>query len=300
MAFTEIQKRNGKKHYYRTVSVRKGGKVSKRRIFLGTDLDDEKLAAAEIEADMELGVLEALLTPDEIAFLEKVKEEHAREPDITSDNRYEAFTTLFTHDSTAIEGNTLTLQETGSLLFEDITPAGKTFRDIGEVIGHKNAFDLMLEHDGSITRDFICRLHAMVMRDTLSPKFKEQIGNYRTVPVYIRGVEWTPPAPEDVPGEVAILLSWYTKSKQKVHPVVAAIYFHVGFEIVHPFIDGNGRVGRLLLNFILHREGFPMVNIPNARKHRYYDVLEKAQVDGDLRPFIEFVLELFEENEVWF
>lgn len=294
MAFTEIQKRNGKKHYYRTMSVRKDGKVSKRRIFLGTDLDDEKLAAVEIEADMELGVLEALLTEDEVTFLEKVKEEHAREPEITADNRYEAFATLFTHDSTAIEGNTLTLQETGSLLFEDITPAGKTFRDISEVMGHKNAFDHMLEHDGSITRDFIYRLHAMVMKDTLSPKFKEQIGNYRTVQVYIRGVEWTPPSPEDVPGEMAILLSWYTKSKQKVHPVVAAIYFHVGFEIVHPFIDGNGRVGRLLLNFILHREGFPMVNIPNARKHRYYDVLARAQVDGDLRPFIGFVLELFE------
>ena len=88
----------------------------------------------------------------------------------------------------------------------------------------------------------------------------------------------------------------YTRNKNKVHPVIVAIYFHVGFEIVHPFVDSNGRVGRLLMNFILHKNGFPMVNIPNAQKMRYYKALEKAQDDGDLRMFIEWVVELLGEG----
>jgi Fic family protein len=81
---------------------------------------------------------------------------------------------------------------------------------------------------------------------------------------------------------------------------VLAIYFHVGFETVHPFVDGNGRVGRLLMNFILHKNDLPMVNIPNLQRNRYYDVLHEAQVRGNLRPFIEFVLELYKGNQLMF
>jgi Fic family protein len=300
MVFTEVKNKSGRKYYYRTVSKRKNGKVSKKRIYLGTDLDKTKLAEAESEADMELGILDSLLDPRELEFLEAIKKEHARRPDIILVNIYEVFTTQFTHDSTAIEGNTLTIQETGSLLFENISPSGKSMRDINEVLGHKNAFDFMLQNQGKITKKFICKLHAILMKDTSDARYNDMIGSYRTVPVYIRGVEWTPPAPEDVGGEMQALLSWHTRNSKKTHPVIAAIYFHVGFEIVHPFFDGNGRVGRLLFNYILHRSGYPMVSMPNAQKNRYYHVLGKAQVDGDLRPFIDFILELYRDDMIKF
>ena len=109
-----------------------------------------------------------------------------------------------------------------------------------------------------------------------------------------------PAAPGDVPRDMTALLSWYAKHREKVHPLVLALYFHVGFETVHPFVDGNGRVGRLLLNHILHRNGYPMVNIPNSQRGRYYAVLHEAQVRGDLRPFIEFVMELYRESHLSF
>ena len=98
------------------------------------------------------------------------------------------------------------------------------------------------------------------------------------------------------------LLTWYTKNKDQkgVHPLVVAAYFHVGFETVHPFVDGNGRIGRLLLNFILHKKGFPMVNIPNSGKHGYYMALERAQVHGELRPFIELLVRLMMEGDLLF
>ena len=298
VAFTEKQERNGKKYYYRTVSVREGERVRKERRYLGTDLGPDELREAEREADMEMGVLEALLTLEELEFLEGLKEAYAKEPPSTWENRYEAFVSKFTHDSTAIEGNTLTLQETASLLFEGIAP-GKSMREINEVLNHRQAFDHLLGHEGDVTRELVLELHRFVVKDTLDGALEDQVGAYRTVQVYIRGVEWVPASPQDVPRDMASLLSWYSKNKERVHPLVLALYFHVGFETVHPFVDGNGRVGRLLMNLILHKYGYPMVNIPNAQKNRYYDALSQAQVNGNLRPFIEFVVELLKKSRLF-
>jgi Fic family protein len=299
VAYTEKKRRNGKTYYYRAVSVRDGDHVGKERKYLGHDLTPEELAKAESAADMELGVLEALLTLDELQALEELKTSQAAQPLSTERNRYEAFISMFTHNSTAIEGNTLTLQETASLLFDGITP-GRSIREVNEVLNHRRAFDHLLEHDGDLDRGLILEVHRLAIKDTLREDLTDQVGIYRSVQVYIRGVEWVPASPEDVPKDMATLLAWYSKNRNKVHPLVLAIYFHVGFETVHPFVDGNGRVGRLLMNFILHRNGLPMVNIPNARRNRYYDVLHEAQVNGTLRPFIEFVMELFDESTLLF
>jgi Fic family protein len=295
VAYTEKQERNGRTYYYRTVSVREGSRVRKERKYLGSDLSTDDLREAEETADIELGVLEAMLTLEELEFLSRLRETHAQQPTSTAQNRYEAFVSLFTHDSTAIEGNTLTLQETASVIFEGISP-GKSLRDVNEVLDHKRAFDHLLSYEGDVTRRLILDLHRLVVEDTLEEALDDQVGVYRTLQVYIRGVDWVPASPEDVPGDMASLLSWYAKNREKVHPVVLALYFHVGFETVHPFVDGNGRVGRLLMNLILHRNGLPMINIPNVQRNRYYEVLGEAQVNGNLRPFIEYVLELYQES----
>jgi Fic family protein len=299
MAYTEIKERNKKKYYYRVRSIRKGGKVGKKRIYLGSNLGKKELTKAEKEADRGLGVLDSILTDNEIEILKIIKKKYSKQSNRTSRNRYEAFISLFTHDSTAIEGNTLTLQETASLLFDEITPV-KNLREINEVLNHRKAFDHLLEYDGDISKKFICDMHQIVVKDTLDEELEDQIGRYRTLQVFIRGVEWVPAPPAQVPRDMRALLTWYTKNRNKLHPVVAAIYFHVGFEIIHPFVDGNGRVGRLLMNFILHKNGYPMVNIPNLQRNRYYDVLNEAQVNGNLRPFIEFIVELMRESKVLF
>ncbi len=299
MAYTDVQEKNKKRYYYRVRSVRKGDKVGKKRVFLGSNLSKNELRKAEREADRKLGLLNDLLTDEEITFLKKIKKAYSGQSSRTFKNRYEAFISLFTHDSTAIEGNTLTLQETASLLFDKITPS-KDLREINEVLNHKKAFDFLLEYDGDITKKFISDLHGLVIKETLEEGLENQIGRYRSLQVYIRGVPWVPAPPNQVPNDMKNLLTWYTKNKKKLHPLVVAIYFHVGFEIIHPFVDGNGRVGRLLMNFILHKNGYPMVNIPNIQRNMYYEVLNEAQVNGNLRPFIEFVIELLKESRILF
>jgi Fic family protein len=300
MAFTEIQKRNGKKYYYRVITYRQGKKVKNKKIYLGVDLNKKDLSIAESKADSELGVLNALLTKDELLELDIIRKNYLKQPKATFKNRYETFVSQFTHDSTAIEGNTLTLQETAGLLFDEIIPSAKPLREVNEILSHRKAFDRLLAYDKDITRTFILELHELVMKDTLSSEYNSQIGRFRNVQVYIRGVDWIPPASEDVPKDIKNLLSWYTKNKKNLHPIVVAAYFHIGFEIIHPFVDGNGRVGRLLMNFILHQNGYPMINIPLERRFEYYDCLQAAQVNGALRPFVDMLLDLLRKSQLIF
>ncbi len=300
MSFTERKRRGRSTHYYRVRSYREDGKVKKKRKYLGKDLDKLELTRLENEADRELDVLMGLLSIREEKELEDIKIKYSLQPKETWENRYEAFVSRFTHDSTAIEGNTLTLQETATLLFERITPSSKDIREIHEIRNHREAFDHILSCSDEISRDLILELHTLVMKGTLGGDLVSQLGRYRMVQVFIRGVEWMPPAPEDVPQDMKELLSWYTRNKKRLHPLVLASYFHIGFETIHPFVDGNGRVGRLLMNFILHRNDFPMINIPNRRKLEYYQCLEQAQNDGDLRPFVEFILHLTRSSDLQF
>lgn len=298
MVYTEVKEKNSKKYYYRVKSIREGKKFKKKRVYLGVNLDKNNLKDLEKKADSELILLSALLSDKEINDLSKIKKQYlsSKEP---KENKYEAFVSLFTYDSTNIEGNTLTLQETSQLLFEGITPRG-SLREINEVLNHKEAFDLIIDYNKDISKEFILKIHKIVVKSTLKADLKDQEGKYRTVQVYIRGVNWIPPKPSEVPGEMTSLLSWYTKNKNKIHPLILSAYFHSAFETIHPFVDGNGRVGRLLMNFILHKNKYPMINIPNKEKHIYYKALEESQVKGNLRPLVKFLFDLLKEENIKF
>jgi len=299
MAYTEIKERNGRKYFYRVKSVRKGKKVNKKRVYIGSNLNKKELFKREKDADKELMLLSSLLTEEDLKILKKVQKEYLSQPKGNLENRYETFCSLFTHDSTNIEGNTFTLQETSQLLFENITPR-KFLREINEIINHREAFDYILKTKEDISRNLILKLHGLVVKNTLKPELEEQVGKYRKIQVYIRGAKWIPPKASNVPKYMATLISWHSKNKKKLHPLILAAYFHSVFESIHPFIDGNGRVGRLLINFILHKNKYPMINIPNKRKYKYYDVLKISQMKGDLVPFIDFLIRLLKEEKVRF
>jgi Fic family protein len=292
MTYTEVQERNGKRYYYRVMSIRKGDKISKKRKYLGVDLDLKKLKQLEKEADEIINVsLNKLLKKNEIKKLSLIKNTYSKLPKSTFENRYETFLAQFTYDSNAIEGNTLTLQETSFILFEQRTPKGKSIREINEVLNHKEAFDYILQHDEDISKKLICEVQKIVVKGTLRKDLESQIGKYRLVQVYVRGSNFIPPSPILAKKEMRNLLRWYSLNKQKLHPLILAAYFHLAFESIHPFVDGNGRTGRLLMNFILHKNGFPMINIPNKIKLDYYSCLDKGR-NGDLRTLVKLLYDL--------
>jgi len=296
MVYTEVRKVGAKKKFYRVYTYRKNGKVVHIRKYLGSELSPDALKKKELRADRQLtSPLNTILSRQELDILEQIKQHHQAKHSATFENRYEAFTAEFTYDSTGIEGNTLTLRETAAVLFEGATPA-KSLREVYEVLNHKKAFDYILEYKGDITKDFLCSLQKIVTENTLKQEVADQAGKYRTVPVFIRGAKITPPPAEQVPKEMRSLIMWHGKNKKKLHPVILTAYFHAAFEAIHPFVDGNGRAGRLVLNFMLHRNGYPMLSIPREQRLHYFETLAKAQ-KNNLKPFVKLLIRLLKNTE---
>ena len=174
-----------------------------------------------------------------------------------------------THDSTAIEGNTLTLRETALILQEGITIAEKPIKDHLEAIGHKDAFQYIIDladKDTPLSEWVIKNIHSLVLMDDAQNR-----GVYRSVPVTISGALHTPPQPYLVPVQMEGLISDYEDMKQQKHIIEAIAEFHLRFEGIHPFIDGNGRTGRLILNLELIKAGLLPINIKFADRRKYYD-----------------------------
>lgn len=188
----------------------------------------------------------------------------------------EEFTIEYTHDSNAIEGNTLTLSET-ALVLQGITIDQKPLKDHLEAVGHRDAFRYLcgrVSENANLDEWFIRELHSLVLADR-----PEDRGAYRRIQVKIVGAAHVPPDPLAVPDEMRALLERLKESRR--HPIERAALFHILFEAVHPFVDGNGRTGRLLLNFMLMRLGYPPINIKFADRRRYYDAFTAYHRDGD-------------------
>lgn len=177
-----------------------------------------------------------------------------------------------TYNSNAIEGNTLTLRETALILQEGITIAEKPLRDHLDIIGFKDAFNYMVELAGQntpLTEKVILDIHSLVLMNDA-----ENRGHYRKVPVQILGAVHTPPQPYLIRPELEQLLANYSVWKEQKHIIEAVALLHLELEAIHPFIDGNGRTGRLLLNFELIKHGFLPVDIKFTDRRKYYNAFD--------------------------
>lgn len=177
----------------------------------------------------------------------------------------EEFLVEFTYNSNAIEGNTLTLQETAMVL-EGITIDQKPLREHLEVIGHRDAFvyvEELAKKKKAFSKKEILDIHSLVLMDRPEDK-----GVYRKIPVRIMGATHIPPDPIQIPELMEKLLKETKESK--LHPIEEAALFHLKFEGIHPFIDGNGRTGRLLMNLMLMRHGYSPIDVKFKDRKKYY------------------------------
>ncbi|NOU15114.1 MAG: Fic family protein [Methylococcaceae bacterium] len=195
----------------------------------------------------------------------------------------------WTYHSNAIEGNTLTLKET-KVVLEGITIGGKPLREHFEVINHKEAIDYVeaiVHNEEALSEWRIKSIHQLVLKNIDD----RNAGQYRQENVVIAGAEHLPPDDIKVPDAMAGLIERYSGSGE-LHPVECAARLHVDFVGIHPFVDGNGRTSRLLMNFELMRRGFLPVIIPVENRLAYYDALDTAHTRGDYSLFIELVANL--------
>ena len=201
----------------------------------------------------------------------------------------EEFMIEYTYNSNAIEGSTLTLKET-SLVLQGITINKKPLKEHLEAIGHKDAFyyvcDLVREKT-PLTESIIKQIHSLVL--VAEPQDR---GVYRKLPVRILGANHTPPQPYLVPKQMEDLMINYKKWIKTKNIVEVVSLLHLNFEFIHPFIDGNGRTGRLLVNLVLMQNGFPPIDIKFSDRQRYYDCFEDFAVSNKPRAMIDLISDL--------
>ena len=203
----------------------------------------------------------------------------------------------YTFESNRIEGNTLTLRETDLIINEGLTISGKSMREHLEAINHQEAIAYikhLMEKNTSLNEREVLSIHNLILRG-INP---EDAGRYRRVQVMIKGSSFMPPQPFLVSKEMEDYFIWYETNKNALHPIVLAAELHERLVTIHPFIDGNGRTSRLVMNVILLQNGYVIANIKGDYDSRmqYYNALETAQTKNNKEDFLLFIAQIEKES----
>jgi len=199
----------------------------------------------------------------------------------------------YAHNSTAIEGNTLSLMETKLLLEDRLSVGGKELREIYEVVNHSKAYKYItgrIDEKKPLDENTVKDIHALLMENIMVG------GVYRNVEVRISGAEHTPPLPTDAYRQIKFFYADMPQKAAELDPVSFAAWTHAEFVRIHPFVDGNGRTSRLVMNYQLMSAGFLPVSIAKENRLAYFDALETYALEGDLAPFAEMVAALAEKQ----
>lgn len=223
---------------------------------------------------------------------EQLKEMRKRMPKEALESFDKSFEIEYTHNSTAIEGNTLSLMQTKAVLEDGISIGGKTLREIYEVVNHQKAFRFIKSciTDGKTLDEKIIKdIHALLMENILIG------GIYRTVEVRISGAGHKPPAPGEMYQQIK---NFYADMPHRAvgNAVGLAAWTHAEFVKIHPYVDGNGRTARMIMNYQLMANGFLPVSIAKESRLEYFEVLEAYAVNGELQPFTEMIVSLEEQQ----
>ncbi len=275
------RERKGKRYYYLVHSYRVDGKVEKRERYLGTEVPED---IERIKADL----MDEVKRERWFVDFDRIKADYTSErdgmPETARAKEIEAFATRFTYNTNRIEGSRLTLMETAELLERGVTPGGRPLDDVKEAEAHRDAFFEMLEYGKDLSMRTVLYFHKRVF-DGTKPDIA---GKLREHPVMISGSRFEPPLPVLVYPLLTEFFKWYRKAKDKVHPVEMAALVHLRLVTIHPFTDGNGRVSRLMMNMVLERAGFPMLDIPYEKRGGYYRALERAQTKEEDTIFLHW------------
>ena len=201
------------------------------------------------------------------------------------------FELTFTHNSTAIEGNTLTLIETKVVLEDGISIGGKTLREIYEVVNHKKAYDYVkkcIAENKSLNENTVKDIHSILMDNIMVG------GIYRNEEVRISGAGFTPPSGNEMYVQIKEFYEILKDKEKELNPIELAAWSHAEFVRIHPFIDGNGRTSRLIMNYQLMINGYLPISISKEERLSYYNALEGYATTGDLSCFVDFVVGLEE------
>jgi len=299
--FVEVRRVGKERKYYAVHSFREEGRVVKIRKYLGANLSPAALKEKEVQAFAAIAEqlryyqeirdpLRYVLSPRELQQLKTMEARGDIKVAHLSEDDWRRFSELFSYHTNAIEGSTLTQREVTALLETEKVP-DKSAEDIAEARGVAEAIQSLRKEKPIFSIDLVRNLHNVVFKET-----KSFAGQFRSrgVEVVIRDgsgniVHRGAPS-HTVESMLKQLIEWYKKNKSQYSGILLAAVVHNQFENIHPFQDGNGRVGRLLMNAILLRHKLPPINIELSHRQEYYRSLQEYQNKGNIRPTIELML----------
>ena len=274
--------RSGRDYYYLYHDSKKGGR-RQREAYLGRTIPDDvgerkKIFATKIEMDEWLPLMEA------------IRRGYAREmrgiPKPIRKKNIRDFSVRFTYNTQRIEGSTLTLRDTALLLEDGITPANRPVGDIMEAAAHQRIFLEIIGGKGDITPGAAKEWN----RELLAYTKPGIAGRLRRHDVRIGRSVFAPPPHAAVGALARGFFRWYNMRKNRSNPAELAALAHLKFVTIHPFGDGNGRVSRLMMNLVLYRHGYPMLDIGYGDRRSYYTALERSQAGGGELPFLRWFM----------
>ncbi|MFH1839782.1 MAG: Fic family protein [Nanoarchaeota archaeon] len=276
------KKHIGKQNYfYLEHTIRKGNKFQKKTKYLGKKQPENlELLKKQFLSEIYKEKYFPSLNKIKINYLKELK----KTPKPAKEKQKEIFSTRFTYDTQRIEGSTLTLRETADLLEKGITPK-RPLQDVKEAENHQNLFYEILDYKKDLSLQIILHWHKKLFENTE----KEAIaGKLRKHQVAISGSKFIPAFPAEIYPLLREFFSWYNKNKAKFHPVELAALVHLKFVTIHPFSDGNGRISRLMMSFVLNKHKYPLLNIHYENRTSYYNALERSQVKKDETIFLNW------------
>jgi Fic family protein len=297
MVFIERLERKGKEYYYVSKNFRVGVDKWKRiKKYAGTSRpskDKIKEIAEEIEKEaIKKGLKKQVtkfkyLTDEQAEVLEDLKQSYVKWwkklPKNMKEKYENDFLVRFTYNSNAIEGNTLSLRDTNLILQDRVIPSDINENEYKEVINGEKAMKFVKEYNRELNETFLLKIHKLLVENIL-----ESAGRYRNHEVIIQGSNHTPPNHEKVSGLMKKMFVWYNNNKNRFHPLELAGLIHTKFVRIHPFADGNGRTARIIMNFLLYKNKYPMFLIENTKRKQYYEALEESDAGKD-KPFINLL-----------
>lgn len=303
MVYVEKIKLKGKEYYKLVHTIRKGEKITHKSKYLGKVLPSkERLEQLKEEFLKEIveGKFKYLSKEDVGKVEDKTIEYKTELKKLSSSekrNKLKEFVIRFTYDSSKLSGARITLRQTSLILREGVIPKDfKNLKTVRELENHERGIIAITKHKGVLDLRFINKLHKILffgVDDEIAGKLRSDLKR----DVKIAGTPYVPPKWEVLNKELKNFFKWYKSENRKLHPVELSALVHLKMISLQPFVDGNSRLSRLLMNWILWKKGYPLIDIPIEDIENYYDVLDKFQIEKDEKPFIEYIKKKFLEGD---
>jgi len=290
MVYLAKQKKGKNTYYYlvEVIQVAKGRRKQLRK-YLGTEKPSEtklQVLTAKFEEEVEKEKIKLhgfhYLTKDEINEVNQVNKGfwkcYNQQNETVQEQFDQNFVMAFVFNTNSIEGSTLTPKEVELLLSENISP-NKPLEDVFEAKSCERTLKFVNEYKGAFDQEFLLKIHEMYFKDS-KPKIA---GKYKTIQNRVRGSNFETTPPHLVPTDMKLYFKEYEKLKKELHPLELAAWVHWKLARIHPFQDGNGRTARIIMNFILHKNGYAMIDIKTKEKQQYFKALEKCHYNNNAR-----------------